>query len=162
MKLLIPSIDCPGESETICGGDIIKDLERKISEKYTVYPVMSDKAYEDFDVGDGAIGRLTHVVFGYAAPGRLTDFDTVHQLFLCVWEDVCRAWPTGATVMWRRRPEVREENNKGAYAFESGESSSEDTTPDDWRVIVTVRLGSFTSPKVQSVQEGGLYPVLGM
>lgn len=162
MKLIVPAFDDPQERDTICIGAMIQDLERKIAELYSVHPVMSNKAYEEFDMGDGSVNRLTHVVFGYVSHGRLSDLEIVEQLFLCVWGDVRRAWEPGEMVMWRRRPEVKEENDKDPGWFEAGKSGPDDNAPDNWRVKVTIRLGSFANPKVRGHSEGVPLPALGM
>lgn len=160
MKLIIPAFDDPQESDTISIDAMIQDLERKIAGLYSVNPVMSNKAYEEFMMDDGSINRIAHVVFGYASSGRLSDLAIVQQLFLCVWEDVRRAWEPGAMVMWRRRPEVKEENCKDSGWFDAGKSGPDDGAQDNWRVKVTIRIGSFGKPKVCGHIEGFPLPTL--
>jgi len=147
MKLIIPILDDPQKIDNFHIGTMIQDLEQKIANQYFVYPVMSNKAYESFEMDDGSIKNIYHVVFGYVTKGRLSDLAIVYTLFKHVWNDVQKAWNPGDLVIWRRRPEAKEENNKDPGWFEAGKNAPDNNAPDNWLVQVTVRLGSFESPQ---------------
>jgi len=69
-------------------------------------------------------------------------------------KDIQKAWNPGSLVMWRRRPEVKEENNKDPGWFERGEDAPDENAPDNWEVQVSIRIGSFDIPKVKTKIEG--------
>jgi len=148
MKLIIPTTD------PLHLGTMIQDLEQKIANQYLVYPVMSNKAYELFEMPDRSTKRLYHYVFGYVTKGRISDLDIIYKLFNHLWEDIQKAWNPGALVMWRRRPEVKEENNKDPGWFERGEDAPDEDAPDNWEVQVSIRIGSFEAPKIATKIEG--------
>jgi len=151
MKLIIPI------TEPFYTGTLIQDLEQKIANHYNVYPVMSNKASELFEMEDVSTKKLSHYVFGYVTKGRLINYMLVYKLFNHLWEDIQKAWNPGSLVMWRRRPEAREENDKDPGWFEAGKNAPDDNAPDNWIVQVSLRLGSFELPKVATKIEGKPY-----
>jgi len=148
MKLIIPTTD------SFHLGTMIQDLEQKIANQYLVYPVMSNKAFEIFEMDDRSTKKLYHYTFGYVIKGRLVNYMIIYKLFNHLWDDIQKAWNPGDLVMWRRRPEVKEENDKDPGWFEAGKDAPDINAPDNWIVQISLRLGSFDLPKVATKIEG--------
>jgi hypothetical protein len=138
---------------------LIQDLEQKIADQYFVYPVKSNKATERFRLDDKSVKTLSHYVFGYRSKGRITDFKLVYYLVKLLWNDVSKAWNPGSLVMWRRSLEIKEENNKDAW-FDRGKNAPDENDLDNWEIQVTIRIGSFDSPRVKIKEEGKQLPYI--
>lgn len=121
-------------------------LEKMIGYRFSVSPDHSFRAYEDFTMPDGEVVRLQHYVFGYITEGRIDDKQKVATMAKRLWDDLKLSWPPGAFLMWRRRPEIAEENDRDTGWLERGDRGPRDDSPDNWRVWISLRIGSFVPP----------------
>ena len=102
------------------------ELQRKIAEYYTVYPVLSARAFEKFTQiaeKDTPYWILTHKTFKIL----IQDASQKHPVIQCfqeLWKVVKQEWPKNTLVMWRRYPEV--------------------ITCDDDSIILIMRLGGLS------------------
>jgi hypothetical protein len=116
-------------------------LERLLGARFSVCSDRSVKAFEEFTMPDGEVVRLLHYVFGHIAKGRIDAPDMVSKLAEKMWDDLKRSWPPGTFLMWRRLPVLTE--------YEEAE--------DDWRITLTLRIGSFVPPAMPvDIPDGGL------
>lgn len=92
MKLLNPTLS--------------QSVEVAVAERYTVSAVDAQKSFEEFAEGaDSPTVRFKAHSFGFIAPLR-GDLDAVEaRLASALRVALLTAWPDGAQVMWRRRPE---------------------------------------------------------
>jgi hypothetical protein len=154
-RLCIKALDHSEAGAALVIGDLSKDLQRRIAERYTVYPVQSDRAFEQFDCG-GERRELRHHVFGVRAEGTMQDLLLVSQMVFAIADAVSRAWPEGALVMWRRYPEISEFKQSN---FDIGKPDDPDAPT---MVKLTIRLGSLDEPKTHPLiaREGERFTTL--
>ena len=99
-----------GKSESFRDLDPLLDLEEKIANRYEVYPVDSRKAYEELTQDGTHVERVVHKVFAVKFKGKQTDKSQIREACNNIWDLVKMEFPAGNLVIWRRRPEVTEEN----------------------------------------------------
>jgi hypothetical protein len=97
-------------------------LVRLMAERFTIYPVHSMMAYEEFSMSDGDIVRLTHHIFELSVT---RSYSAKEELINCMWGQLKLAYPPGTFLMWRRLPVFQD---------------------DDHEVTLSLRIGSFVKP----------------
>lgn len=88
--------------------DNLKLLEMRVAQNYEVYPVDGWKAYETL-VDDGGLAYPIHFrSFVLYTKGKATRENT-QKMCAKLWEMISEAFPKDCTVMWRVRPQLKEQ-----------------------------------------------------
>lgn len=106
--LVIPGIDATGTDGIQAPGVLIprlsQELQRKVAERYFVYPVCSLCASEEFLFAKSGTKTLSHKNFSVRENGSIDDVVLIKQLFANLWMIIESAWDPGTLVMWREFP----------------------------------------------------------
>lgn len=103
-------LDDSGYSENDASS-MCRSLELMVADHYDVYPVDSQKAFEEAVDDNGVRYRASHVSF--AAPWG-------NDVPIKIFEGIMEAFPPGSTVIWRRRPTITTQNGVPAMTCRIG------------------------------------------
>lgn len=122
-----------------------------VAELYAVVPVMSERAFEEFEFGEGIYAErrnLYHAVFGFYAIGGEETYPALESALLT---SLKQAWAPGSTVMWRAIPKIWTGDDV-CYGADN------QRIPPKIISTIRARLGSFKRPSISSVDEGAPLP----